>query len=74
MRRFKLILKGVLLYTTLLLTLLFIIGIDSFHLYYIGASLVVLPLLYYICYKTITEDELEVLSFCKYFNISIKEE
>lgn len=74
MKRFKLILKGVLLYTALLLTFLLIIGIDSLPLHYIGISLIVLPLLYYICYKTITEDELEVLSFCKYFNISIKEE
>lgn len=74
MKRFKLILKGVLLYTALLLTFLLIIGIDSLPLHYIGISLIVLPLLYYICYKTITEDELEILSFCKYFNISIKEE
>ena len=74
MKRFKLILKGVLLWITAFAIALFILGIDGMPLSYIIISLVVISILCYACYKVISEDELETLTFCKYFDISIKEE
>ena len=74
MKRFKLILKGVLLWITALAIALFILGIDGMPLSYIIISLVVISILCDACYRVISEDELETLPFCKYFGISIKEE
>ena len=74
MKRFKLILKGVLLWITAFAIALFILGIDGMSLSYIIVSLIVISILCYACYKVISEDELETLTFCKYFGISIKEE
>ena len=74
MKRFKLILKGVLLWVTAFAIALFILGIDGMSLSYIIISLVVISILCYACYKVISENELETLTFCKYFGISIKEE
>lgn len=73
MNKFKLILKGVLLWTTAFVVTLFISGIDGISFSYIIASLIVIPILCYTCYKVISEDELETLTLCKYFGISIKE-
>lgn len=74
MKRFKLILKGVLLWITAFAIALFILGIDVMPLSYIIISLIVISILCYACYKVISEDELETLTLCKYFGISIKEE
>lgn len=73
MNKFKLILKGVLLWTTIIAIILFISGIDGIPFSYIIVSLIVIPILCYTCYKVISEDELETLTLCKYFGISIKE-
>ena len=73
MNKFKLILKGVLLWTTIITIALFISGIDGIPFSYIIISLVVISILCYTCYKVISEDELETLTLCKYFGISIKE-
>lgn len=73
MNKFKLILKGVLLWTTILAIILFILIIDIIPFSYIIVSLIVIPILCYTCYKVISEDELETLTLCKYFGISIKE-
>lgn len=74
MNKFKLILKGVLLYTTAFAAALFISGIDVMPSSYIIVSLIVISILCYTCYKVISENELETLTLCKYFGISIKEE
>ena len=74
MKRFKFILKGVILWITAFAIALFILGIDGMPLSYIIISLVVISILCYACYKVISEDELETLTFCKYFGVSIKEE
>ena len=74
MRKFKLILKGVLLWTTAFAISLFISGINGVSFSYIIVSLIVISILCYTCYKVISEDELETLTLCKYFGISIKEE
>ena len=73
MNKFKLILKGVLLWTTIIAIALFISGIDGIPFSYIIISLVVISILCYTCYKVISEDELETLTLYKYFGISIKE-
>ena len=73
MNKFKLILKGVLLWATTLAIILFVLIIDTIPFSYIIVSLIVIPILCYACYKVISEDELETLTLCKYFGISIKE-
>ena len=73
MNKFKLILKGVLLWTTTITIILFILTIDIIPFSYIIVSLIAISILCYTCYKVISEDELETLTLCKYFGISIKE-
>ena len=73
MDKLKLILKGVLLYTTTFAAALFILGIDVMSFSYIIVSLIFISILCYTCYKVISEDELETLTLCKYFGINIKE-
>lgn len=69
MRTFRLIAKGVLLYVTILVALLYMMGIDSIHDngYFIHGLVLVLVLVG-VCYGTISKEELEILSLNKYFN------
>lgn len=69
MKRFKLILKGVLLWVTAFAVMLFISGVDSIYDngYFIH-SIIVCVVLCYTCYKLISEEELEILTFYKWFN------
>lgn len=69
MKAFKLIIKGVLLYITTLVTLLYMCGIDSIYDngYFIHGLILVL-ILVGVCYKTINKEELEILTFNKYLN------
>lgn len=69
MRTFKLIIKGVLLYVTTLVTLLYMTGIDSIYNngYFIHGLILVL-ILVGVCYKTINKEELKTLTFNKYLN------
>ena len=69
MRTFKLITKGVLLYVTTLVTLLYMMGIDSIYNngYFIHGLILVLILIG-VCYKTISKEELEILTLNKYLN------
>ena len=69
MKTFKLIIKGVLLYVTTLVTLLYMMGIDSIYDngYFIHGLILVL-ILVGVCYKTINKEELEILTLSKYFN------
>lgn len=69
MKKFKLIIKGVLLYVTTLVTLLYMMGIDSIYDngYFIHGLILVLILIG-VCYKTINKEELEILTFNKYLN------
>lgn len=69
MKRFKFILKGVLLYVTAFVVILFIGGIDS--IYDNGwfiQFIIICAALCYACYKLISEEELEILIFNKWFN------
>lgn len=69
MKKFKLIIKGVLLYVTTLVTLLYMMGIDSIYDngYFIHGLILVLILIG-VCYKTINKEELEILTLSRYFN------
>lgn len=69
MNTFKLIIKGVLLYVTTLVTLLYMMGIDSIYDngYFIH-GLILVSILIGVCYKSINKEELEILTLSKYFN------
>lgn len=68
MKTIKLILKGILLYTTMILAMLYICGVDSIYDngYFLPATGIV-ALLIYICYKAITGEEANILSGNKLF-------
>lgn len=64
MRRFKLICKGILLYLTIFAVILWMSGIDSIwdNGYFIQSSCII-AILGYLCYKYISEDDLDILSW-----------
>jgi hypothetical protein len=68
-------LKGILLYTTGIVAMLFISGIDSIYDngYFEIAVLIVAGLIY-ACYKTISNEELDALCFTKLLKIDKEEE
>lgn len=69
MKAFKLIIKGVLLYVTTLVTLLYMMGIDSIYDNgYFFHGLILVLILVGVCYKTISKEELEILTLNKYLN------
>ena len=69
MKTFKLIIKGVLLYVTILVTLLYMMGIDNIYDNgYFFHGLIFVLILIGVCYKTINKEELEILTFNKYLN------
>lgn len=71
MRTFKLIIKGMLLYMTTLVIMLFIIGIDSIYDQgYFFYGIMLIAVLIFMCYKTINKEELEMLTISKYLNDS----
>ena len=74
MKRFKLILKGVLLWVTVFAVMLFISGVDSIYDngYFIH-SIVICAVLCYACYKLIFEEELEKITLHKWFNKLMEE-
>lgn len=69
MKTFKLIIKGVLLYVTILIILLYMCGIDSIYDqgYFLHSTVLVIMLLI-LCHKFISEKDLETLTLQKYFN------
>lgn len=63
MRTFRLIIKGVLLYVTILVTLLYMMGIDSIYDNgYFFHGLILVSILIGVCYRTINKEELEILA------------
>ena len=70
MRTFKLIIKGVLLYVTIIVTLLYMMGIDSIYDNgYFFHGLILVLILIGVCYKTINKEELEILTLNRYFSL-----
>lgn len=71
MRTFKLIIKGMLLYITILVTIIFMMGIDSIYdKGYFFYGVIIVAALIFVCYKTINKEELEMLTLCKYLTDS----
>lgn len=71
MRTFKLIIKGMLLYMTTLVIMMFIIGIDSIYDQgYFFYGIMLIAVLIFMCYKTINKEELEMLTIPKYLTDS----
>ena len=67
MKTFKLIIKGMLLYITILVTIIFMMGIDSIYDNgYFFHSIMIVSALIFVCYKTINKKELEMLTLHKY--------
>ena len=74
MRTFKLIIKGMLLYMTTLVIMIFIMGIDSIYDQgYFFYGIMLIAVLIFMCYKTINKEELEMLTISKYLNDSDEE-
>ena len=75
MNRFKIILKGIMLWITAFVTVLFIAGIDSIYDNgYFFQTLAVVIVMILCCHKLISEKEFEVLSLYRWFNKIIGEE
>lgn len=69
MKKIEMIFKGVLLYTTILVTMIFMMGVDSIYdqgYFFYGTILI--AALVFVCYKTINKEKLEILTLSKYFN------
>lgn len=74
MRTFKLIIKGMLLYMTTLVIMMFIIGIDSIYDQgYFFYGIMLIAVLIFMCYKTVNKEELEMLTIPKYLTDSDEE-
>lgn len=73
MKTVKFIFKGVLLYVTTFVTILWLCGIDSIveQGYFIPWTLV-MAILIYACYKCISYREFYILSLSRWFNKIIK--
>ena len=68
MNKFKLILKGIMLWTTAFVTMLFIAGMDSIYDNgYFLQTLAVVVVMILCCHKLISEEEFEVLSLYRWF-------
>lgn len=69
MKTLKLIFKGVLLWVTTFTVLIFILGVESIyeHGYYVHAILICAALCY-TCYKVISKEEFDILTFAKLFD------
>lgn len=75
MNKFKLIIKGILLWTTAFVTILFVLGVDGIYdSGYFLQILTAIAAMIFCCYKLISEEEFEVLSLYRWFNKIIGEE
>lgn len=71
-----LILKGILLWLTVInVTISCMVILDKiFDSIYTILYLIIISLSCYLCYKIISIDEFEKITFCKYFDIDLKDE
>lgn len=74
MDKFKFIIKGILLWTTGFVTILFVVGVDSIcDNGYFFQTFIAVAVMIFCCYKLVSKKEFEVLSLYKWFNKVIKE-
>ena len=71
-----LILKGILLWLTVInIIIACMVILDKiFDSIYTIIYLIIISLSCYLCYKIISIDEFEKITFCKYFDIDLKDE
>lgn len=63
------ILKGILLYTTILVIMLFIMGIDSiFDNNLVLEWILTIAILLILCYKLLSNEDIKILTLDKYIN------
>ena len=75
MNKFKFIIKGILLWTTGFMTILFVAGVDSIYDNgYFFQTLIAVAVMIFCCYKLISKKEFEVLSLYRSYNKIIGEE
>lgn len=68
MRKFKLIIKGIMLWITVFVTMLFVLGADSIYDNgYFLQTLIAVAVIIFCCYKLISEEEFEILSLYRWF-------
>ena len=66
---FKLIIKGIMLWITAFVTILFIAGADSLYDNgYFFQTLIAVTIMIFCCYKLISEEEFKILSLYRWFN------
>ena len=64
MNRFKLILKGVMLWITAFVTILFVVGVDSIYDNgYCFQTFIAVVVMIFCCYKLISEEEFKKVTF-----------
>lgn len=74
MRKFKLIIKGIMLWITAFVTILFVSGVDSIYDNgYLFQTLIAVAVMIFCCYKLISEEEFEILSLYRWFNKIIQQ-
>jgi hypothetical protein len=67
MKKIKMIFKGMLLYITVLVTMIFMMGVDGIYDQgYFFYGLILVLILVGVCYKSINKEELEILTLNKY--------
>lgn len=73
MNKFKLIIKGILLWTTAFVTTLFVLGVDSIYdSGYFLQILIAIVAMIFCCYKLISEEEFEILTLSKWLDSKLK--
>lgn len=74
MNKFKLILKGILLWTTAFVIMFFIVGADSIcDNGYFFQTFIAVAVMIFCCYRLISEEEFEILSLYRWFSKIIEE-
>lgn len=69
MRKFKLTIKGIMLWITAFVTILFVSGVDSIYDNgYFFQTIIAVAVMIFCCYKLISEEEFEILSLYRWFN------
>lgn len=75
MNKFKLIIKGILLWTTAFVTTLFILGVDGIYdSGYFLQILTAIAAMIFCCHKLISEKEFEILTLSKWLDDKLKSE
>ena len=69
MNKIKLIIKGVMVWTTILSALLFIMGIDSIYdSGYFFQTFIAVMIMCYTCFKLVSKEEYKKITFCDILN------